>query len=165
MTATVLVIYGSPHLKGATAKVLNRYLGTLSNAPDRQVVYFNCFEQSIAPCDDCRCCKAGGRCCHQDLNEFFDLFEAAERVIFAFPVYNASFPAPMKTVIDRFQPYFYRHFSGQDPFKTKRPATLLLTYGANKDLTDVIRAQIEPLFSVTGCYLDEVIAEYNQDNK
>lgn len=36
--------------------------------------------------------------------------EDADAVIVATPVYNLSFPAPMKALFDRFQRYYEAHF-------------------------------------------------------
>lgn len=144
-----LVIYGSAHRHSFTRTLLRQYL---TEKPG-EICYFNCYSNSFAPCDGCQSCKTNGFCRHHDLNSFYRNFEQADRIVFAFPVYNNSFPAPLKAVIDRFQVYYHLHFSGQRVFKTKRPTAVLMTAGSLQDRTETVLAQLTPAFTVTGCTL------------
>lgn len=157
-----LIIYGSPKSNSFTAKLLKNELKTLDGDFD----VFNCFETPPLPCDACNTCEVKNGCKHNDLDLFFKKFEAAKRVIFAFPVYNGSFPAPLKALIDRFQWLYSARFCRniKPPIKNQRECILVITKGSDKDYTDIILEQIKPLFTISGCSLKKIVALKNTDN-
>ena len=146
-----LVIFGSANKNGFTAQLLQQELRQHRAEYSRPVKFFYCYEQAAAPCSGCGHCRESGSCRHRDLTDFFRDFSAAQQIIYAFPVYNGSLPAPMKAVVDRFQPYYELHFKGQSPFAAVRPATLVITAGAKKATPQPLLQQLRPVFSVTGC--------------
>ena len=69
----------------------------------------------------------------------------------ASPVYNDSFPSPMKAILDRCQRYFEARFSLniRQPIKKHRDAVLLLTMGREEDFPlEVTVHQLRRAFSV-----------------
>lgn len=135
----------------------------LSESHDK-TTYFYCYENRFAPCDGCNSCQKSGICRHRDLDPFYQNFLTADRIVYAFPVYNGSLPAPMKALVDRLQPFYYLHFSGQDPFAEKRPVTVVMTAGAKNFQPKPVLAQLRPVFSVTGCQFEKCFALTGTDS-
>lgn len=128
----VCVIFGSPHKKGNTASLLSDYLKTVPEEAEVQVV--NCYGEAVSPCVDCGACKKTGSCVKRDIDGIYKAVEESDLLIFASPVYNLSFPSPMKAVLDRFQVYFNRRFSLnlRPPIEKPRKAVILLTHDSDK---------------------------------
>ncbi|NLA77310.1 MAG: NAD(P)H-dependent oxidoreductase, partial [Clostridiales bacterium] len=90
-------------------------------------------------------------CAYDDLDEFFKDFEDAELIVIATPVYNTSFPAPLKALFDRFQRYYSAYFAlGRvQPVKSRRNAVLLASAGHDgKYALEVMTRQCKSSFSV-----------------
>ena len=157
-----LIIYGSPKSNSFTAKLLKEELKNLDGDFD----VFNCFETPPKPCDACNACEVEYGCKNKDLDLFFKKFEMAQNIILAFPVYNGSFPAPLKALIDRFQWLYSARFSQniKPPIKNKRNCVLVITKGSDTDYTNIILEQIKPLFTISGCTLKRVVMLKNTDN-
>ena len=128
----VCVIFGSPHKKGKTAALLAEYIKKLPNNADVTIV--NCYDEAVSPCVDCGVCKKTGSCVKRDMDSIYKAVEESDMLIFASPVYNLSFPSPMKAVLDRFQVYFNRRFSLdlRPPIEKPRKAVILLTHDSDK---------------------------------
>ena len=159
-----LIIYGSPNKDHSfTMELLKKV------EPDflDNSVFFDCFNASPKPCDGCGFCKRADNCKYTDLNGFFDAFKAASRVIFAFPIYNGSFPAPMKALIDRFQQFYNARFfkNKRPPIEGMRDVTLVITAGSKNDPLPLIAAQLKPLFTVCGCRLKKAVMLLGTDGE
>ncbi len=148
-----LLIDGSPRQNGATA--------ALCEALPAGVPRFRCYETPVLPCDDCRACRITGRCAKRDMDALYAAIEQAEVLVLATPLYNRSFPAPLKAVIDRCQVYWSRRFVlGQRPPIATHKQVLLLTVGGaeNSDAGD-IKSSLLPLLTVlNGTLVGEVHA-------
>ena len=140
----VLILFGSPHKEGATARLLE---AALAGMPGAQIARFDAFSLAPAPCDDCGYCHRADTCRHRDLDGFYEALEAADVLIFATPVYNRSFPAPMKAVLDRLQRYWAARFvRGVRPPIEKAKQTLLLTAGgASRGDGAYLEPQLAPI--------------------
>ena len=101
-----LVLFGAPRTDGATGTLADLYLSTLGGS----ITMVDCFARAATPCDDCRGCHRVTRCVKRDLDDVYDALERADRLVFVTPVYNRSFPAPMKAVVDRLQCYWAKRF-------------------------------------------------------
>lgn len=159
-----IVIFGAPNVDKTTGQALNNYIernGLICH------YFYDCFKNSPLPCCDCGFCKENSACKFSDLNEFYNQFEDADRVIFAFPVYNAGFPAPLKALIDRLQVYYNARFvrNIKKPIQKHKSVTMISVCGSDNDYKSVLLAQIKPAFTVTNCTLDEYIDIKNTDNK
>ena len=156
-----LVVFGSPSRDSFTAQLLNEMLERLPGG----AVIFDCFATPPAPCDGCGRCKTEAGCRHGDLDGFFTPFAEADQVIFAFPVYNNSFPAPLKALIDRFQLFYNARFSRHEkhPVPGRREVTVLLTRGGPQDVSELVLAQLRPVFTVTGCVLKRCVVLTDTD--
>ena len=100
-----LVLFSSPHKDGHTKKLLEAFLDGLKGE-DWQVKSLDICKVNIHPCIACGYCQKADGCAFRDLDEFDRDLRACDLLVIATPVYNLSFPAQLKAVIDRFQRYF-----------------------------------------------------------
>ena len=90
-----------------------------------------------------------------DMDEFFRDFENADGIVIATPIYNLSFPAPLKAIFDRTQRYYNARFSlgKRPPIAKHRPAALLMAAGDPHEDGDIAVKQLCRSFTVTNCTL------------
>lgn len=158
---TVMVIYGGPRQNGATANMLQCFTELLSRSavehslPPVAFVRYTAYACGFAPCTDCRACSRSEGCVQRDMDDFFRDFETADALIFATPIYNMSFPAPLKTILDRMQRYYNARFSlgKRPPIVKRRPAVLLMAAGSPDENGSIAVRQLERSFTVTNCAL------------
>lgn len=158
-----LIIYGSPNKDSFTMELLKNVMAErLEDA-----FFYDCFKKSPAPCDGCGFCKVNNNCKFGDLTEFFKKFKSAKEVFCAFPVYNGSFPAPMKALIDRFQIFYNARFfrNLRPPIEGTRDVTLIITAGGKDNPLPLITAQLKPLFTVCGCKLKKAFVLLETDKE
>lgn len=150
-----LIIYGSPNRHSFTMELLEKSLDKSLSSYN----FFDCFENLPTACDGCGYCKENEGCKFSDLKAFFEDFKKAEEVVFAFPVYNGSFPAPLKALIDRFQFLYNDRFfkNRRPPIDGVRDVTLVITAGSKNDPLPMITAQLNPLFTICGCKLKKAV--------
>ena len=151
----VLALYGSPKRDGPTGAMLDAFCKGL--AADTRVEVFDAFARPVRPCTGCGGCERNGSCVVRDgMDEVYRAMEEADGLVIATPVYNLSFPAPLKAVVDRMQCYWSRRFLlGLRP-AVKRPkaGALLFTAGSvDKSGGDILERQTRLLMSVLNCRL------------
>lgn len=141
-----LVLFGAPHKDGATGKLAELYLSTL----DGDMTTIDCFARRAEPCDDCRGCHKVMRCVKRDLDDVYDAIEQADRLVFVTPVYNRSFPAPMKAIIDRLQCYWAKRFVHgiRPPIEKPKTAVLLTVCGSDRDDGKCVEEQLAPALTI-----------------
>ena len=103
------------------------------------------------PCTGCKVCAQEERCAFPDLDALDRSLRACDLLVVASPVYNFSFPAPVKAWLDRTQRYFEARFSlgRKPPIQKHREAVLLLTMGSQDSFAvKVCTHQLERAFSV-----------------
>ncbi len=133
MKDNYLIIKGSKREKGALNTALKELIPVL-NA--EKLTVFDTFEELFQPCDGCNYCENAGICKHRDLDIFFKEFESCDKIIFLSPVYNGSFSAPFKALVDRFQVYytsFYKNNKTQ-PVKKHREAYFIASAGRDGEV-------------------------------
>lgn len=126
---------------------------------DWRTAEVNAYELNAHPCTGCRACAKKEKCTYDDLDKFDKELRKCDLLVVASPVYNDSFPSPMKAILDRTQRYFEARFSLglRQPIKKHRDAVLLLTMGREEDFPlEVTAHQLQRAFSVmnttlTGC--------------
>lgn len=155
---TILIISGSPHKNGNSAKMLQCFTELLEGlSVEHSLVtrHYNAFDCGFAPCTDCRACCVFEGCVNRDMDEFFRDFETADGMILATPIYNMSFPAPLKTILDRMQRYYNARFSlgKRPPIAKHRPAVLLMSAGDPNEDGEIAVRQLCRSFTVTNCTL------------
>lgn len=138
----ILVLFGSPHENGFTRGLLYFFLAFLDK--NYEVTVVNSYDEAVQPCIGCEKCKSG-KCVFNDMERINFLVNSSDVIVIASPVYNASFPAPLKAIFDRFQPYYFKRN------KIDKKFVLLLTAGSGKvDYLPVILAQINPIIKILG---------------
>ena len=141
-----VVFCGSPRRDGATATVLSMLIGHL----DGEVTVIDCFARNVAPCDDCRGCYTHDGCVKRDMDDIYEAIEQADRLVLVTPVYNRSFPAPLKAVIDRLQCYWAKRFirGVRPPIEKAKTAVLITVCGSDRNDGECLLYQLEPQLTV-----------------
>lgn len=152
----LLVFFGSPHKKGKTARLLSTFLQAVgSDGLDVRVI--DAYDEDVLPCTGCGFCKNEEACAKHDFDEIDALLRRADGIVVATPVYNLSFPSPLKAIVDRTQRYYEARFSllKKPPIEKPKTAALLVTLGSDDlDGVDVITRQLKMVFSVMNTSLD-----------
>lgn len=102
MAESVLIVNSSPRSNGHTARLCAAFARGLTLSGKKYTI-FDAAAKNIAPCKGCGACRSnGGRCIiRDDMDEFYRLFEEADGLVLASPMYYFTFNAQMKAVIDR----------------------------------------------------------------
>ncbi len=121
----MLALSASPRRRGASSGLLASFLRGLRGW---RIVRFRVFDLNIRPCRGCHTCLRGRPCPQHDfMPKLIALFDRADALVLASPVYFYGFPAPMKAVIDRCHPLWHSPRWRRRP---KRPAFFLSTCDA-----------------------------------
>ena len=144
----VLIIDGSGRQNGYTKKQIEYFK---SICDYENVITFELFKEQLKFCDGCNYCEANEKCRHRDLDSFFESFEKTDLIVFASPLYNGTFSAPLKALLDRFQfyyTYFYKHNKTQK-IEKKRKAILLVSSGREGEKwLSIMEEQLKFAFSI-----------------
>ena len=97
----VLLINGSPHAKGNTATALNEMVKIFAaEGVNTKIIHVG--NKVVRGCIACGKCKEKGKCVFDDIvNETAPLFEEADGLIIASPVYYASANGTLISFLDR----------------------------------------------------------------
>ena len=147
----LLALFCSPNTFGHTRMLLDSFLREFKDKKDWQITEIDTYALSPKPCMGCKACAKKEGCRLDDLDGLDKELRRSDLLVVASPVYNASFPAPMKAVLDRTQRYFEARFSLgiKQPVKKHRDAVLLLTAGKEDDFPlEVMAHQLQQAFSV-----------------
>ncbi len=141
-----VILYGSPRKSGVTATVLSM----LPEMASSEVTVIDCFACNVKPCDDCRGCYTHDGCVKRDMDDVYDAIEQADELVFLTPVYNRSFPSPMKAVIDRLQCYWAKRFirGVRPPIEKPKTARLITVCGSDREDGACLLHQLEPQLTV-----------------
>lgn len=151
-----LVLFGSPHEDGHTAKLLDAFLAERPAAV--RVDRVDAYREVVVPCTGCGLCERLDGCRFPDFDGIDRLLRAADYLIVATPVYNLTFPAPLKAIFDRTQRYFSARFSRgvRPPIERPKKAAMLLCAGSpSAEGADIIRRQLSMMFTVMNTFLCE----------
>ncbi|MDV0443096.1 flavodoxin family protein [Methanorbis rubei] len=103
MSKKILILNGSPRPKGNTAVLIDSFVkGAVASG--NSVTRFDLEKMDIHPCLGC---LSGGKdpkspCVQKDaMDEIYPVFQEAEVVVFACPMYFWSFTAQLKACVDR----------------------------------------------------------------
>lgn len=147
------IFFSSPHKEGHTHKLLDIFM---EHVKISELSIVDCYEKNVNPCIDCGYCKVHRACVFSDMDDIDRYLKKADLLIFVSPVYNFSFPAPMKAVLDRMQRYFCARFYGnlRPPIDKRKKAVLLASCGS-KDISGIkiMEAQLNKIFTIINCSL------------
>lgn len=144
----ILIINGSGRKNGFSSSFCHELESFYKT---EEVVIFDTFNESFRFCDGCNYCEKNGKCKNRDLDEFFKAFENADIIFFLSPVYNGTFSAPMKALIDRFQFYYtFFYANGKvQKIEKKRKAYLIVSSGRDgKASLEYMKTQLRFAFSI-----------------
>ena len=147
----VLVLFGSPHGHGYTRRLLDCFMECFQENKSWEIQEVNLYEKAPHACTGCRVCAQEERCSFDDLDDVDKALRQCDLLVVASPMYNFSYPAPVKAWLDRTQRYFEARFSLgiKPPIKKHRKAVLLLTMGSQDSFgVEVCTHQLERAFSV-----------------
>lgn len=123
----ILVLQGSPRLRGNTAQMVEAFARGASSA-GHTVNVVNVFEKKINDCTACEYChtKGDGKCIQKDdMREIYAFLKEAEMLVLASPIYYHGISGQLKCTIDRFYSCAY---PAKPPKLVK--AALILSSGA-----------------------------------
>lgn len=124
MSKNILVLMTSPRKNGNTNRLVEAF--TKGTEKKGHTVYKFCAsEQNIHPCVSCQYCVSHeGVCIQKDsMQEIYPVFDKADVVVLASPLYFHSISAQLKTIIDRLYAVgSYKHFRYE-----KKESVLLMT--------------------------------------
>lgn len=105
----ITVITGSPHRKGTSALLADRFIEGAGQA-GHEVFRFDAAFERVAPCLGCDRCGIGSSNCVQDdsMNKLKPALLEADVVAFVTPLYYFGMSAQLKTVLDRFYGINYK---------------------------------------------------------
>ena len=97
----VILINGSPNIKGCTYTALSEVATTLENEGIETEI-INVGHKNIRGCIGCRKCKTTGKCVFDDIvNEVAPKFKECDGIVIGSPVYFASANGTLISFIDR----------------------------------------------------------------
>lgn len=121
----LLALLGSPCRNGAGSRLLSAFI---REAGEWEVVRLSLPELEILPCLGCLTCKQNQPCvCSDRMPELFRLWEQAQALVLASPVYFYGFPSQTKAVIDRCLPLWYLKSQRRVRLRPKRPGFFIST--------------------------------------
>lgn len=158
----ITVIYGSPHKSGTTSKSLEKFLHSIKE--ENSISYFDAYEMSPKPCIDCKKCKESFKCIYNDLDNLYESVISCDLLVIASPIYNASFPAPLKSIIDRMQPFYFLKKNKVQKNITPKNSVIITTQGSNLDYSSCLKKQILPNLKLLGVKDIKFLNIKNTDN-
>lgn len=120
----ILIITGSPHRKGTSALMVEKFIEGAESA-GHQIVQFQAAFKNVKPCMACNYCRNNdGQCVQKDdMEELKPQILSADMIVFATPLYYFGMTAQIKKVIDRFFAF------NTELRSTPKKAALLATCG------------------------------------
>ena len=133
-----LIIVGSPRTNGRSAHLANMLFETcIEECPDDELALAPVSTLNVAGCTGCDACRGNiaklvelgeealdddfAPCAiDDDMQEIYELIDAADEITVVSPVYFAGPPSQLKALLDRLQPYYWTNARVEE----KRPAVL-----------------------------------------
>ena len=133
-----LIIVGSPRTNGRSAHLANMLFETcIEECPDDELALAPVSTLNVAGCTGCDACRGNiaklvefgeealdddfAPCAiDDDMQEIYELIDAADEITVVSPVYFAGPPSQLKALLDRLQPYYWTNARAEE----KRPAVL-----------------------------------------
>ena len=116
----LLAITGSPRKNSFSTRLQNEFLNPfIKNGFVINTV--NAYEADLNPCTACGKCSSESLCIFDDsMSEIYSLIRDADIISISSPLYFSSFPAPLKSVIDRCQLLWEESKRGGIKIKAKK---------------------------------------------
>lgn len=147
-----LIVIGSPRKSGNTNAMAEILIEELNYSDiEVSIVFLN--DNKFCGCIDCRACKKGELVCtiKDDMQELYRKIEDANVLVFGTPIYWFGPTAQMKTMLDRFRPYFgNKKLNGKEAY-------LLLPAGSGHGDCDLTTEMFKRSFDALGVHLKGVV--------
>lgn len=163
----VTVITGSPHMKGTSALLADRFIEGAKEA-GHKVLRFDAAFEEVKPCLACDYCAShDGECVRRDaMNAWYGKLIDSDMVVFVTPLYYYTMSTQIKSVIDRF------HANNAKLAGNKKAMILATSYGADDWTMEGLEKTYESILRflnwedagklfATGCPVREVIEQSN----
>lgn len=166
-----LIIVGSPRVDGRSAHLANLlFESCIEECPDDELALAPVSTLDIAGCQGCDACKRRTECAQEgdaddageaalpcaiddDMQELYELIDAADELVVVSPVYFSGPPSQLKALLDRFQPYFWTDARR----RVKRPCTLhVVGEGGDPHGYDALVGCVRSAAAVAGFKLETV---------
>jgi multimeric flavodoxin WrbA len=161
----ILIIKGSDRRDGYT----NKFCKEIEDFyKDEEVIIFDTFNEKFAFCNGCNYCEKNGKCINRDLDGFFKEFESTDIIFFTSPVYNGTFSAPVKSLIDRFQVYYTSFYANGkvQKIEKRRKAYLFVCAGRDgKVCFEYMKTQLKFAFSILNIEFKDAFLCSNTDTQ
>ena len=120
MAVKVLGIYGSARKGGNSDQLLDKALEGAKSA-GAEILSIRARELKMSGCRSCGGCDKTGKCVVQDeMQSVYPLFEWADIIFLASPIYFYSLSGQVKLIIDRAQAMWSKRFLEKDAEARKR---------------------------------------------
>lgn len=165
----ILIFFASPHRDGNTAKLLGAFTDGVRRADkvdgqETGISIVDAYELAARPCLGCGACDRKDICSQSDLDDVDTLLRGADTVVIASPMYNYSFPSPMKAILDRWQRYYGVNARGEKVFEPGRRGVLLMSCGSPGRIAfEVVKKQMKNSFDMISCEFVEAILAPDTD--
>jgi multimeric flavodoxin WrbA len=167
----VTVITGSPHKKGASALLADKFIEGATDAA-HEVLRFDAAFEDVKSCLACEYCAShDGECVRKDaMNIWYGELIDSDVVVFVTPLYYYTMSAQIKAVIDRF------HGNNAKLRGNKKAMILATSYGSDDWTMEGLEKTYEAILNfmdwedagklfATGCPVREVIEQSDFPNQ
>ena len=137
------LLFSSANKNGFTRQLTDYFTSEYNG----DIIEYNMFDENISPCTGCGYCEKHGKCHNDDMNKILEDIFSSDFVIFASPVYNYTFPAPMKAFLDRLQPLFNKEKNA----RTCKGFLLASCGKSGKFAVDLMKKQCDIAFCELSC--------------
>lgn len=99
----LLGVIASPRKSSSSETLINEALRGVEDSGTTEIQVFKFHNKKINFCLACRKCRQENRCFphNDDFQEFFEMWVAADALLYSLPVYHMGIPAQLKAAIDR----------------------------------------------------------------
>lgn len=159
--ANWVIFSASPNPHGKSQAISQHLFEKISARNDSSAQLFCASSYKVGGCIGCDKCKDNGSCIFaDDMDMIQRAIDEADAVFVISPIYFAGVPSQFKALLDRFQPYYWKHKAlliQDEPIAPKRPLQLVLIgeggdpYGAEHARALVASPFALAGFEVVGC--------------
>jgi len=133
----LLAITGSPRKDSTSSKLLIEFLDPFFRT-NCKIDVINAYQADVNPCTACGLCSLEPRCIYNDkMSDIYNLIRDADIISISTPLYFSSFPAPLKSIIDRCQLLWEENRREGNILKRKKG---LFFCAAGSDYNDIFSA-------------------------
>ena len=161
----VLCIAGSPRRFGNSERLLDALIQGVKDAGGVPVKLV-AVDADVHYCLGCNSCSKEGRCTRRDgMDEVRALIDSADAIAVATPIFFATVPAVLKTLLDRCQPYWVRRYLLKEPRPTSnRPGAVLIVGGGGDPFgSDCALTPVKSVFAVLSVSVEHIIEVIGPD--